>query len=117
MAKVPSIFEFSGAEARLIFDDLTARVNSCPSRTVLRFRGLAKGAGTVGHSSIWELLFRPDGACSSATFHPRFAPWAAFFRRFAAATRSFIFAPMGLAPLSLFTHGLRGLHSFAASRL
>src|ERR1019366_3909445 len=29
-------------------------------------------------------LFRPVGACSGSTFHPRLAPWAAFLRRFAA---------------------------------
>jgi len=34
---------------------------------------------------VW--LFRPFGAGSISTFHPRLAPWAAFFRRFAAHKR------------------------------
>jgi hypothetical protein len=34
-----------------------------------------------------ELGFRPSGACSFATSHPRLAPWAAFLRRFAAGSQ------------------------------
>jgi len=35
-------------------------------------------------TSLCERLFRPFGALSVLTFCPRLAPWAAFFRRFAA---------------------------------
>ncbi len=32
----------------------------------------------------WEPFFRPPGACLFPTSYPRLAPWAAFWRRFAA---------------------------------
>src|SRR6266700_8000036 len=35
-------------------------------------------------ATVSQLLFRTFGACSSTTFYPRLAPWAAFLRRFAA---------------------------------
>jgi hypothetical protein len=34
--------------------------------------------------SCVEIFFRPFGACCISRFFPRLAPWAAFFRRFAA---------------------------------
>jgi uncharacterized phage-associated protein len=38
---------------------------------------------------VWDTFFRPSGAWSFVSArHPRLAPWAAFFRRFAAAELS-----------------------------
>ena len=43
---------------------------------------------TLGTKSVpEEVLFRPAGACSLLTLHPRLTPWAAFLRRFAAQVR------------------------------
>src|SRR5207237_4110780 len=47
--------------------------------------------------TVSQLLFRTFGACSSTTFYPRLAPWAAFLRRFAAriVTRGPLFVQSG----------------------
>jgi len=37
---------------------------------------------------IWISFFRPYGASSKFRLSPRLAPWAAFFRRFAACSVS-----------------------------
>src|ERR1017187_10858296 len=46
--------------------------------------GRARENSVVPPKSVSQLLFRPFGAWSIPTGHPRLAPWAAFLRRFAA---------------------------------
>jgi hypothetical protein len=42
------------------------------------------------------LFFRSSGACPVPTFNPRLAPWALFWRRFAADSGETQFSPEGL---------------------
>src|SRR5450755_4724082 len=52
--------------------------------------------------SVTKLFFRPFGARFFPTFDPRLAPWAAFFRRFAAAMG--LFVPRLLRPSDFAIH-------------